>query len=182
MTANQIAYWSLDETKRANLAREAETNRANLARETETHRANVASEGIDISKLAETSRHNKASESIDLGQLGETKRHNKVAESQNRSRINAQNALDYANQQLTDIKRKYEIASQESKLQTDNTTRRQIEEQIKNLEATRDKIAADVRRSDWMNYNEQINTYLRALEAGEKTANDLLRALNPLRR
>lgn len=44
MTQNQIAYWSLQETKRSNLIREAETERSNKAKETETNRSNVARE------------------------------------------------------------------------------------------------------------------------------------------
>lgn len=46
MTQNQIAYWTLEETKRSNQARETETNRSNSAREAEEHRKNVASEDI----------------------------------------------------------------------------------------------------------------------------------------
>lgn len=57
MTANQINYWSLQETKRSNLAREEETNRSNLAKEKETNRSNLASE-------FETNRHNLVSEGI----------------------------------------------------------------------------------------------------------------------
>lgn len=41
MTANQIAYQSMLENKRANLAREQETYRSNLAKETENVRHNT---------------------------------------------------------------------------------------------------------------------------------------------
>lgn len=44
MTTNQVAYWTLVESKRSNLAREEETHRSNIANETETHRHNVATE------------------------------------------------------------------------------------------------------------------------------------------
>lgn len=46
MTANQIAYWNLVETKRANQAKEMETNRSNVAKETETQRHNVEQEQL----------------------------------------------------------------------------------------------------------------------------------------
>lgn len=123
MTANQIAYQELlegqrankarevevnrnnlvlegirqqevDETKRANLAREIETNRSNLARELETARNNQA-------VLAETIRSNQANEQLQaqrnateakkvaLGyaELSETKRSHTVNE--NIARYNA---------------------------------------------------------------------------------------------
>lgn len=46
MTANQISYWNLLETQRANKAKEFENNRSNVARETENTRTNVANENI----------------------------------------------------------------------------------------------------------------------------------------
>lgn len=46
MTHNQIEYWKLNETKRSNLANEAEAKRANQARELETNRANLENEAI----------------------------------------------------------------------------------------------------------------------------------------
>lgn len=49
MTANQIAYWNLEETKRSNLAKETETNRSNVAKETETNRSNLANEARESS-------------------------------------------------------------------------------------------------------------------------------------
>lgn len=64
MTANQIAYWNLQETKRSNQVKEGisqgtldETKRSNVARETETNRSNVARE-------TETARSNKAKEAL----------------------------------------------------------------------------------------------------------------------
>lgn len=46
MTANQIAYWKLQEDIRANKAREDENYRSNLAKEQETLRSNIARESI----------------------------------------------------------------------------------------------------------------------------------------
>lgn len=58
MTANQIAYWNLQESKRSNLAKELEMNRSNVAKELETNRSNVAKE-------KETHRSNRQKEKID---------------------------------------------------------------------------------------------------------------------
>lgn len=55
MTANQVAYWNLQETKRSHQADETERNRSNVAREAENYRTNYANEqlkkyGIDVQK------------------------------------------------------------------------------------------------------------------------------------
>ena len=106
MTANQINYWNLQETKRSNLAREAETQRHNTkvedyntgslletsrhnqATEGEATRHNVQSENLAFITAAEVARHNKASEGLDRskinvqqGQLNETIRHNREQDS-----------------------------------------------------------------------------------------------------
>lgn len=60
MTANQIAYWTLVETSRANRVREA----TNWFSAIETQRHNVATEELGLATLKETSRHNLASESL----------------------------------------------------------------------------------------------------------------------
>lgn len=59
MTANEVAYWNLQEQKRANLVDEAERQRANMTKEVETERSNRVRE-------QETARANRAQE--DLGQ------------------------------------------------------------------------------------------------------------------
>lgn len=58
MTANQLAYWRLEEDKRANRAKEGETHRSNLANEKEANRSNVARE-------KEANRSNVAKEGIE---------------------------------------------------------------------------------------------------------------------
>lgn len=73
MTANQIAYQQLEETRRSNLAKEAEANRSNVAKELETNRANQAKERLQNAELVETKRSNFAKES-------ETERTNRVNE------------------------------------------------------------------------------------------------------
>lgn len=87
MTQNQIAYWNLQEAKRANLekerelrrsnvAKERENVRSNLAKEAETRRANISSERnardrnvneytLGTVRNQETERHNRASEVLD---------------------------------------------------------------------------------------------------------------------
>lgn len=45
MTANQVAYWNLQETKRNNIASLEESRRHNVAGETETNRHNTTTEG-----------------------------------------------------------------------------------------------------------------------------------------
>lgn len=68
MTQNQIAYQSLLEQKRSNLAREIETNRSNLANEVETHRANFAKEvetnRSNVARETETHRSNLENERL----------------------------------------------------------------------------------------------------------------------
>lgn len=54
MTSNQIAYWQLEEAKRANRVKEAETERGNRAQEQ-----------ISSERNAETERHNRVSEPAD---------------------------------------------------------------------------------------------------------------------
>lgn len=46
MTQNQIAYWTLQESRRSNQVREAETMRSNKAKEAENYRTNTANEQI----------------------------------------------------------------------------------------------------------------------------------------
>lgn len=87
MTNTQLQYWNLQETKRANKAREAENFRSNYARESETNRHNIVTEGLDLSKLQESHRHNLVSEGqedrkLDISSLQqqETARSNRAQE------------------------------------------------------------------------------------------------------
>lgn len=89
------------ETNRSNLAREAETNRANVARETETHRSNLVNEAethrSNVAREAETNRSNLAREA-------ETNRHNVVSEGEtNRSNV-ANEALKERGQTIDALK------------------------------------------------------------------------------
>lgn len=87
MTTTQVAYWDLQERKRANLANEGETKRSNLAREAETSRSNRATEGWRDRQLAETGRSNLANEAIKSDQLAETKRSNIANEAIKRDQL-----------------------------------------------------------------------------------------------
>lgn len=80
MTHNQIAYFQLEETRRANRANETETARHNTSTESETRRHNQVGEG-------ETVRHNLEQEKISLGSLEETKRANAANEALKSSEI-----------------------------------------------------------------------------------------------
>lgn len=83
MTTNQLAYWTLQETKRSNLARETETNRHNVASLAETSRHNITGE-------SETKRHNVASENLGMQQFNETARHNLAQEQLSAQNIQSQ--------------------------------------------------------------------------------------------
>lgn len=91
MTEDQFRYKqlmyqkdALEETKRANLAKEG-ISRDTLA-ETATH--NRATEGIDMGKLNETVTHNRVTESIDMGKLNETIRSNIAREAIDMGHLN----------------------------------------------------------------------------------------------
>lgn len=75
MTHNQINYWTLRETQRANRSKELETNRHNLATEDQSRQELVEASRSNRAREAETVRHNVASES-------ETYRHNAATEAQ----------------------------------------------------------------------------------------------------
>lgn len=88
MTRNQLAYWELQETKRANLvkenqnaqqiaeqrraneARELETFRSNTARESENHRSNLAQENLSHGNLLELTRAHQVNEDIGYRNVG----------------------------------------------------------------------------------------------------------------
>lgn len=73
MTQNQIAYWSLEETKRANRVNEGETHRHNTVSEAEMNRHNIATE-------YETNRHNLQTELLTSQANSENARHNAATE------------------------------------------------------------------------------------------------------
>lgn len=102
MTVNQIAYWTLQETKRSNTAREAETERSNKAKEAETYRSNLARETEDhranLAKELELNRSNLAREAEEhrSNVADETERHrsNLVTEAEEERSNRAKEALE----------------------------------------------------------------------------------------
>nr|AVX53332.1 putative ORF1 [Marmot picobirnavirus] len=88
MTANQLAYLNLQETKRNNIVTSSEQKRHNLVGEVEAHRGNTLTYKASKQRVKEEKRHNKASEK-------EQKRSNKRNEAltkrgQNVSKANTQ--------------------------------------------------------------------------------------------
>lgn len=88
----QVSYWTLQETRRSNLAREKLQGEL----QEENRRHNIESEKLGWSTLSENTRHNKATESlgyaqISLGyaQLGEATRHNVATEGIQRKQSDA---------------------------------------------------------------------------------------------
>lgn len=82
MTQNQIAYWTLQETKRSNQVKEAETQRTNKA-----------NEGIRQQTVDETNRSNLVNEQI-----------KQFTASEQAKRWENQNAVDIANATTGGIK------------------------------------------------------------------------------
>lgn len=79
----QVSYWTLQETRRSNLAREKLQGEL----QEENRRHNIESEKLGWSTLSENTRHNKATEgigyaqiSLGYAQLGEATRHNVATE------------------------------------------------------------------------------------------------------
>lgn len=75
MTHNQINYWTLQESKRSNKAKEVETNRHNVATETQSSRELAETERSNRARESENYRHNFATET-------ESARHNVSTERQ----------------------------------------------------------------------------------------------------
>lgn len=89
MTANQVAYANYVESKRSNMAREAETSRHNYQTEkqarselAETKRHNVKVENHNANALLETKRKNSLDYQINSAKNRETFRHNLAQESE----------------------------------------------------------------------------------------------------
>lgn len=83
MLATQVQYWTLQESKRHNLAQDIlgymsleENKRHNITTETETQRHNIGQENYWSSTISETRRHNIAQEEYWTNSLSETARHN----------------------------------------------------------------------------------------------------------
>lgn len=82
MTSNQLRYWELQETKRANRAREHETRRANKASEKLTRHYQQGTLDLRAQELYESARSHQVGESISLASMQENIRHNIVYENE----------------------------------------------------------------------------------------------------
>lgn len=80
MTSNQIRYWELQESKRANREREQETRRSNRVNERLTRAYQEGTLDLRAKELAETTRAHQATEAINLASQQELARHNVVYE------------------------------------------------------------------------------------------------------
>lgn len=76
MTSNQLRYWELQETKRANRAKEHETRRANKASERLTKHYQQGTLDLRAQELYESARSHQVGESISLESAQENIRHN----------------------------------------------------------------------------------------------------------
>lgn len=187
MTQNQIAYWSLEETKRANkvdegerhrhnVASESEINRHNVATEYETNRHNVATELLTSQSNSENVRHNQAQESIATFNAEENARANQEREAIQRSNID----LGYANvglgySQLAESSR-HSMATEKQQLLELNETKEYHDETYQhwNAQDTNDFLKAGTSRQQ-----SSSNTRLNESEIQYKknrTISDLLNA------
>lgn len=82
MTSNQLRYWELQETKRANRARERETRRSNKASENLTRENQRGILGLRAQELSETVRSHQANEAVNLANVQESVRHNVAYETE----------------------------------------------------------------------------------------------------
>lgn len=135
MTQNQIAFWSLKETQRANQARETETARHNVEQEAqgrdtvnESKRHNQATESFNLSQLGETTRHNIATEQYNISNLSEVRRHNYTTE-QLSAAANAVNK--WYNEQIADLKSQELTFAKEKELQRIEESQRDFNEAVR---------------------------------------------------
>lgn len=172
MTANQVAYWNLQETGRHNRATETETNRHNVVTEgidlgnlNEKVRHNKATEGIDIGKLQETMRHNVASEGIGAQQANaaqtnaaaslysaqEQNRHNLISEKQNQQVISSQSLLNTANRNLANVRAKYEQLRGNATVNLTESQIKQIDQNIRVMESQINKMNSEINHMSFQN-------------------------------
>nr|AVX53544.1 putative ORF1 [Marmot picobirnavirus] len=179
MTSNQIAYWTLQETKRSNKQREREDKRSHRANEAissgnlaEQIRSHKAEEQIDISKLSETARHNQAQEGISSTDLNikaaaqqETERSNKQQELYQSLNLNEKKYAD-------DIQKAYNDAMVKIKQQEVNAKDELTDSQYDYYEKQVEKMTEDINKM-WAQY--ETDKTLGSLSLIEKLINDLIK-------
>ena len=82
MTSNQLRYWELQETIRANRAKERENRRSNRTNERLTQYYQQGTLDLRAQELSETMRSHQVGESINLASVQENVRHNTAYESE----------------------------------------------------------------------------------------------------
>lgn len=156
MTRNQIAFQELQETRRANAAREQELARRNSAdirhqdeQRMEQQRHNVASEQVASGTLHESVRHNTANEGIASGTLLETGRHNVATEEQARI-ANARDANIRVRQaaEAERHNRKVEDEAVRHNLAAEGNESMRIVTDRQNAQTRRDELAETVRHNN----------------------------------
>jgi len=154
MTDIQVKYWDLQETKRANRARESETYRHNSATEvqarnelaetirshktveTETQRHDLATEQLTASDLQERARHNRVTEQLDATRIQEQARHNRASESVDRmnaetNRIRANNETTRVAQEMIRLHDDLKTAVADRRFTEAKTIAQEMENEIK---------------------------------------------------
>lgn len=170
MTKNQIDYWNLQESKRANLARESETAK---------HNREVEKQGRDT--IIETVTHNRNSER-------ETAGHNRATEAQSsldlleRSRSNRANEALTAQRNVNESNRLIETTRSNlanEAIGRSNASSNLVGANTKRIEAANNTGNLIVRQRA-QNETERANRAseaLRSEEIGAKTATDVLGTL-----
>lgn len=113
MTKNQIAFLELQETKRANQAREVETHRANVAQEQLTSLRDTGTLALRDRELAESVRSHYAQEGLQSKTIAETERSNRAREAENyRSNVARETEMFRSNVAREQENRRHNIASE----------------------------------------------------------------------
>lgn len=166
-TANQIAYWKLQEEKRSNVSRETETNRSNLASEAETNRHNLATEEVASGSLTETIRSNLAKEA-------ETNRANLAKEAENyRSNVAKETETHRSNVAVETETARSNAAKELETLRHNKATELAKD---KELAQQLSRIQAEISRMDYQNALDIAKTVESYTKAG-KNATDTVNAI-----
>lgn len=161
MTRNQIEFWNLSETRRANQARERETSRHNTAslaeqvrsnkeNERERNRANLINEAHNRATLAESIRASQAKEQLESRKLAESERANRASERE----LSRSNLAKETETKRSNLAREIETVRSNVARETE-TNRANV---AKETETNRANIAreTETHRSNYM--NEVINS------------------------
>lgn len=170
MTRNQIEYWKLVESKRANRANEQharnvltynyavlnETHRANVARETETERSNRAVEML-------TRQKNDRDWILSLRQLSETERANRVRERQAKDELAERKRANKANELIAranSITQRYVAETgrfQQAEIVRSNVAQELLSHERNELTRTSQEIS---QRLGLLTHGEQVRTHI----------------------